>query len=304
MAATSSPLPAAQSSVATPLEAKASMAFALTEDRWRWLQPNGFPCPHPTTSAKHSIPSANSGEILSLHCSCTPAEMGGAASRFAAPMKQRRVERDLDNKVVEALRERARTRKKTFKSVNSITMRLPRFKDGLRDIRDVFDHYDGDSNGSIDNEELRRCLRQLQVQMSEKEVDDVHHYCDIDNREGIQFQEFVVLLCLMYLLFGPNVTRQVSEFESAKLNYVFDELIDAFLFFNKEGDGKMRRKDVTQRMNEASHQERTPSHITTQLFKEMDLDRNGKVNLKEFLFAMIRWAGLETDEDDSNDTSP
>ncbi|XP_047096394.1 probable calcium-binding protein CML22 isoform X2 [Lolium rigidum] len=230
--------------------------------------------------------------------------MGGAASRFAAPMKQRRVERDLDNKVVEALRERARTRKKTFKSVNSITMRLPRFKDGLRDIRDVFDHYDGDSNGSIDNEELRRCLRQLQVQMSEKEVDDVHRYCDIDNREGIQFQEFVVLLCLMYLLFGPNVTRRVSEFESAKLNYVFDELIDAFLFFNKEGDGKMRRKDVTQRMNEASHQERTPSHITTQLFKEMDLDRNGKVNLKEFLFAMIRWAGLETDEDDSNDTSP
>jgi calcium-binding protein CML len=38
--------------------------------------------------------------------------------------------------------------------------------------------------------------------------------------------------------------------------------------------------------------------------EEMDLDRNGKVNLKEFLFAMIRWAGLETDEDDSNETSP
>ena len=67
--------------------------------------------------------------------------MGGTASRLAAPMKQRRVERDLDNKVVEALRERAGTRKKTFKSVNSITMRLPRFKDGLRDIREVFDHY-------------------------------------------------------------------------------------------------------------------------------------------------------------------
>uniref|UniRef100_A0ACD5VJB8 Uncharacterized protein n=1 Tax=Avena sativa TaxID=4498 RepID=A0ACD5VJB8_AVESA len=226
--------------------------------------------------------------------------MGGAASRFT----QRRVERDLDNKVVEALRERVRTRKKTFKSVDSITMRLPRFKDGLRDIRDIFDHYDGDSNGTIDKEELRSCLRQLQVQMSEKGVDSVHRYCDIDNRKGIQFQEFVVLLCLMYLLFGPNVTRQVSEFESAKLNYVFDELIDAFLFFNKEGGGKMRRKDVTQRMNEASHQERTPSHIITQLFKDMDLDRNGKVNLKEFLFAMIRWAGLETDEDDSNETSP
>jgi calcium-binding protein CML len=50
---------------------------------------------------------------------------------------------------------------------------------------------------------------------------------------------------------------------------VFDELIDAFLFFDKDGDGKMKRKDVTQRMNEESHQERTPSHITAQLFSSV-----------------------------------
>lgn len=229
--------------------------------------------------------------------------MGGAASRLAAPIKHRRVEKELDNKVAEALRERAKARTKTFRSVNSITMRLPRFKDGLKDIRDVFDHYDADSNGTIDNEELRSCLSKLEVQMSEKEADDVHRYCDVDSRKGIQFQEFVVLICLMYLLFGPNVTRRVSEFESAKLNYIFDELIDAFLFFNRDGDGKVTRKDVTQRMNEESERERTPTHITTQLFKEMDLNKNGKVNLKEFLFSMIRWAGLEPDEeDDSDDT--
>ena len=40
----------------------------------------------------------------------------------------------------------------------------------------------------------------------------------------------------------------------------------AFLFFDKDGNGKLERKDVTRRMNEASHQERTPSHITAQLF--------------------------------------
>lgn len=230
--------------------------------------------------------------------------MGGTASRLAAPIKHRRVERELDNKVAEALRERAKARKKTFRSVNSITMRLPRFKDGLKDIRDVFDLYDTDSNGTIDNEELRSCLSKLEVRMSEKEADDVHRYCDVDSRKGIQFQEFVVLICLMYLLFGPNVTRRVSEFESDKLNYIFDELIDAFLFFNRDGDGKVTRKDVTQRMNEESDRERTPTHITTQLFKEMDLNKNGKVNLKEFLFSMIRWAGLEPEEgDESNDTS-
>ncbi|KAL6607847.1 hypothetical protein ACP70R_040910 [Stipagrostis hirtigluma subsp. patula] len=234
----------------------------------------------------------------------SPAEMGAAASICVEPIKRRRVEKELDNKVAEALRERARSRQRTFRSVNSITMRLPRFKEGLRDIKDVFDQYDEDSNGTIDNEELRSCMNKLQIQMSEKEIDHVHRYCDIDSRNGIQFQEFVVLLCLMYLLFGPDVTRRVSEFESAKLNYIFDELIDAFLFFDKDGDGKMKRKDVTKRMNEASHQERTPSHITAQLFKEMDLDRNGKVNLKEFLFSMIRWAGLDTEDEASNENSP
>ena len=68
---------------------------------------------------------------------------------------------------------------------------------------------DEDSDGTIDNEELQSFLSKLQVQMSEKEMDNLHHYCDIDSRNGIQFQEFVVLLCLMYLLFGPDVTRRV-----------------------------------------------------------------------------------------------
>ncbi|KAL6840976.1 hypothetical protein ACP4OV_029236 [Aristida adscensionis] len=232
--------------------------------------------------------------------------MGCVASLCLEPIRRRRVEKELDKKMAEALRERARSRQRAFRSVNSITMRLPSFKQGLMDIKDVFDQYatDEDSNGTIDNEELRSCLNKLQIQMSEEEIDNVHRYCDIDSRKGIQFQEFVVLLCLMYLLFGTDVTRRISEFESAKLNYVFDELIDAFLFFDKDGDGKMKRKDVTKRMNEISHQERTPSHIAAQLFKEMDLNRNGRVNLKEFLFSMIRWAGLETDDDASNETSP
>uniref|UniRef100_A0A0D9ZU67 EF-hand domain-containing protein n=1 Tax=Oryza glumipatula TaxID=40148 RepID=A0A0D9ZU67_9ORYZ len=193
------------------------------------------------------------------------AEMGCVESKLVATIKYRRVEKDLDKKVAEALKERTKSKKKTF----------------------------------------RNCLNKLQVQMSEEEIDNIHRYCDIDNRKGIQFPEFVVFLCLMYLLFGSDVTYRVSEFESARLNYVFDELIDAFLFFDKDGNGKMKRKDVTQRMNEATHQERTPSHITSQLFKEMDLNRNGHVNLKEFLLSIIRWAGVETDDDEArNETSP
>ena len=70
--------------------------------------------------------------------------MGMVASMCTEPIKRRRAEKDLDDKVAAALRERARSRQRTFRTVNSITMRLPRFKDGLRDIKDVFDQYGND----------------------------------------------------------------------------------------------------------------------------------------------------------------
>ena len=72
------------------------------------------------------------------------AAMGMVASMCTEPIKRRRAEKDLDAKVAAALRERARSRQRNFRTVNSITMRLPRFKDGLRDIKDVFDQYGND----------------------------------------------------------------------------------------------------------------------------------------------------------------
>ena len=67
--------------------------------------------------------------------------MGMVASICMEPIKRRRVEKDLDDKVADALRERTRSRQRTFRSVNGITMRLPRFKEGLRDIKDIFDQH-------------------------------------------------------------------------------------------------------------------------------------------------------------------
>lgn len=116
-----------------------------------------------------------------------------------------------------------------FKSLNGIILRFPQFKEGLQNIRGVFEQYgelhfscinsfwaspaqdfltyslflsltDEDSNGSIDREELKKCLKQLQMHMTEEEVEDLFHSCDIDGSAGIQFNEFIVLLCLIYLL--------------------------------------------------------------------------------------------------------
>lgn len=63
---------------------------------------------------------------------------------------------------------------------------------------------DKDSNGTIDREELKKCLEELQLHLKEEEIEDLFKSCDIDGNEGIQFNEFIVLLCLIYLLTTPS----------------------------------------------------------------------------------------------------
>lgn len=59
---------------------------------------------------------------------------------------------------------------------------------------------DEDCSGSIDREELQRCLQKLHLNVTEEEIDDLFCACDIDESEGIQLNEFTVLLCLFYFL--------------------------------------------------------------------------------------------------------
>lgn len=68
---------------------------------------------------------------------------------------------------------------------------------------------DEDSNGAIDREELKKCLQELQLHLTEEEIEDLFHSCDIDGSNGIQLNEFIVLLCLIYLLKRPSSSDTV-----------------------------------------------------------------------------------------------
>ena len=47
----------------------------------------------------------------------------------------------LEKKLVESIRQRAASGENSFKSVNSIIMKFPQFKEGLRHIKDIFEQY-------------------------------------------------------------------------------------------------------------------------------------------------------------------
>lgn len=59
---------------------------------------------------------------------------------------------------------------------------------------------DEDSNGTIDQEELKKSFSKLEMSFTEEEINDLFEACDINEDLGMKFNEFIVLLCLVYLL--------------------------------------------------------------------------------------------------------
>ncbi|XP_017218835.1 probable calcium-binding protein CML22 [Daucus carota subsp. sativus] len=210
--------------------------------------------------------------------------------------KYKKLDTKLEMKIMEV--KRNSPARNNFRSVNSIILKFPMFREGLKEVKGVFEQCDADSNGTIDHKELRKCFQILNLPLEEEEIDDLFGYCDMDGTDGIQLNEFIIILCLAYLLLDPSTSSHSKlELGSPQLKSTFDAIIEAFMFFDKNGDGKLNKKDMVNAMNNESQFERSPTHITRTRFKEMDWDRNGQVSFREFLFALIKWVGFGSEDE-------
>lgn len=205
-------------------------------------------------------------------------------------------ETKLEAKMVEALRRRE-DRGTAIKSFNSIILKFPKIDKSLRKCKAIFEQFDEDSNGSIDQEELRKCFRKLEISFTEEEIDDLFEACDINEDKVMGFNEFIVLLCLVYLLMDdPDALQAKSRIGLPDLETTFQTLVDAFVFLDKNKDGYVSKNEMFQAINESG--ERSSGRIAMKRFEEMDWDKNGMVNFKEFLFAFTRWVGIDEVEDE------
>lgn len=70
---------------------------------------------------------------------------------------------------------------------------------------------DEDGNGTIDRQELKHCFQKLEMNVPDEEINDLFEACDINADMGMEFNEFIVLLCLLHLLKDdPAAMRAVS----------------------------------------------------------------------------------------------
>lgn len=47
---------------------------------------------------------------------------------------------------------------------------------------------------------MKRAFSKLEVSFTEEEINDLFEACDINEDMGIKFNEFIVLICLVFLL--------------------------------------------------------------------------------------------------------
>ncbi|WCJ32514.1 Calcium-binding EF-hand family protein [Euphorbia peplus] len=220
--------------------------------------------------------------------------MGGAVGKPDSPSWL--PETKLEAKMVEAMRRRE-AEGCSIRSFNSIILKFPKIDESLRNCKAIFEKFDEDSNGAIDHEELRKCFLKLEIDFSEEEITDLFQACDINEDMGMRFNEFIVLLCLVYLFKDdPTAAQAKSRMGMPNLEATFETLVDAFVFLDKNKDGYVSKTEMIQAIDESG--ERSSGRIAMKRFEEMDWDKNGMVNFKEFLFAFTRWVGIDENDDD------
>ncbi|KAL7217670.1 hypothetical protein ACSBR2_011000 [Camellia fascicularis] len=226
--------------------------------------------------------------------------MGGVLGKGDSP-KCCIIETKLETKMVEAMQRRA-SEGSSMKSFNRIILKFPKIDESLRKCKDIFQQFDEDANGAIDPQELRRCFHKLEINFTEEEINDLFEACDINDHMGMKFNEFIVLLCLVYLLKeDPTALQTKSWMGMPNLEATFEMLVDAFVFLDKNKDGYVSKSEMIQAINDTTSGELSSGRIALKRFEEMDWDKNGMVNFKEFLFAFTRWVGIDDNEDDEEE---
>lgn len=226
--------------------------------------------------------------------------MGGAIGRPESPKEIPVPETKFEAKMVEAMQRRA-LKGTAMKSFNTIILKFPKIDQSFRKCKIAFEEFDVDKNGAIDLEELKSCFRKLEISFTDEEIDDFFEACDINKDEAIMFNEFIVLLSLVYLLKDDPSTATKSKMGMPNLEATFETVVDAFAFLDKNKDGYVSKSEMVDAINETSSGERSSGMIAMKRFEEMDWDKNGMVNFKEFLFAFTRWVGIDDVEDEEGE---
>merc|ERR1712156_285363 len=138
----------------------------------------------------------------------------------------------------------------------------------LRELRQAFDLFDTDKDGTINLKELTNIMKSLGRDPSEEEIKDMINNIDLDGNQVVDFNEFLLMM-------GHTST---DTDKTAELKQVF-------AIFDKNGDGYISKSEMKAAMKKMD-ENFTDAEIET-IISDADLDDDGEANFHEFVALMI-----------------
>ncbi|KAJ2695922.1 hypothetical protein FB645_006337 [Coemansia sp. IMI 203386] len=138
----------------------------------------------------------------------------------------------------------------------------------LKELKDTFNEFDKDGNGSISREELELAMKTILGSEVQINAEELIRAVDKDGNGEIEFEEFLSLMAQYY-----NTSSEE------------DELREAFKVFDKNGDGVISADELRQVMTSLG--ERLSDEEVSEMIREADVDGDGNINYEEFAKMMV-----------------
>ncbi|KAL8215354.1 hypothetical protein R6Q59_026546 [Mikania micrantha] len=136
-----------------------------------------------------------------------------------------------------------------------------------QEMKEAFDLFDADGNGTIDANELGNAMRALGFEMNKEQINEMIEEVDRDGSGAIDFDEFVYMM-----------TDKICERNSKQ------ELTKAFNIIDHDKNGKISIPDIKNIAKELGVRF-TDAEIHS-MVEEADRDHDGEVNVEEFMRMM------------------
>lgn len=137
----------------------------------------------------------------------------------------------------------------------------------LTELKDIFAMFDKDNSGSIDIKELDAMVSSLGIAATPEDLHDMIQEADLDGSGTIEFSEFKLLI-------GPHFQKEKPP----------EDYVEAFKFFDKDGDGFISRTELRHIMNTVDVS--LAEADIEEMIKEADANGDGKIDFDEFIKMM------------------
>lgn len=152
------------------------------------------------------------------------------------------------------------------KQTTTYTKKLDVPESKLKEYKEAFEMFDKDGSGTISVSEIRKILRNFGNQVTESEVKDMIKDIDADGSGELDFEEFVTLMEKKIVIEGEDDD---------------DAILKAFKSFDKDQNGYITNSEFRYILTQLG-EKFTDQEVDT-LFKECDLDDDGKLEYAEFI---------------------